>query len=152
MSHIYFSYGSNMDEASMRQRCPEAVYVGAGYLDDYQLVFTGFLTQRNRGGADILEQEGGQVWGLLYRLSDADLAKLDTNKVYPTVYKRFPVRIVRQEGGSMENVWTYSLCNKKDLSPYPTQAYLDLLIGAATQHGFPSPYLTYLRGFQAQTH
>jgi gamma-glutamylcyclotransferase (GGCT)/AIG2-like uncharacterized protein YtfP len=152
MSHLYFSYGSNMDEASMRQRCPEAAYLGAGYLDNYQLVFTGFLAQRNRGGADILQQEGGQVWGLLYRLSNADLAKLDANKVYPTVYDRFPVRIIRQEGGTLENVWTYSLCDKTDLSPTPTQAYLDLLIGAAMQHDFPTSYLSHLQSFQVQTH
>jgi len=91
----------------MTTRCPQACYLGAGYLSDYRLVFTRFLEKRNRGGADILKQVGSQVWGLLYAITDSDLAKLDANKVYPTVYHRFQVSIVRQEGGKLENVWTF---------------------------------------------
>jgi gamma-glutamylcyclotransferase (GGCT)/AIG2-like uncharacterized protein YtfP len=137
-----------MDEASMRQRCPEAQYLGVGYLENYQLVFTGFLEKRNRGGADIIKLKGSQVWGLLYELSDSDLATLDANKVYPFVYNRFSVRIENQEGGCMENVWTYSLCDKSDLSDSPTRAYLDLLIGAANLHRFPEAYLSHLQSFK----
>jgi gamma-glutamylcyclotransferase (GGCT)/AIG2-like uncharacterized protein YtfP len=146
--HLYFSYGSNMDADSMRQRYPGAVYVGKGYLENYRLVFTDFMEKRRRGGADILEQKGQKVWGLLYNLTAADLAALDANKVYPTVYDRFPVHIVQSDGHSLENVWTYALRDKSAANYPPTPAYLELLIQAAHRNQFPENYLAYLRSFQ----
>src|SRR5207253_2406805 len=116
------------DAESMRQRCPEAIHLGKGCLENYRLVFTDFMEKRSRGGADVLEEKGQKVWGLLYNLTDADLAKLDTNKVYPTVYDRFPVRIVQPDGSLLENVWTYALHDKSAANYQPTQAYLDLLL------------------------
>ena len=136
-----------MDAASMRRRCPESRCLGVGCLTDYQLVFTDFLAERHRGGADILPQNGAQVWGLLYELSEVDLNRLDANKVYPAVYERFPVHIQQPGGTVLENVWTYALRDKPSANYPPTQAYRDLLIQAATDHQFPESYLAYLRAF-----
>ena len=38
---IYLAYGSNLNLAQMKKRCPEAKVIGKANLRDYQLLFRG---------------------------------------------------------------------------------------------------------------
>ena len=41
LTQTYFAYGSNLDAAQMRARCPSAKLLGAAILDGYRLGFAG---------------------------------------------------------------------------------------------------------------
>ena len=77
---LYFAYGSNMNPIRMAQRCPGAITLGVGVLRNYRLA--------ERLYADIDFQEGAEVHGVLYLISEQNLRSLDAREGYPKVYRR----------------------------------------------------------------
>lgn len=93
----YFAYGSNMDVEQMQFRCPDAIRVAKATLHNYKLT--------EREFADIDESAGGAVYGLLWRISAADLKALDRYEGFPTVYQRKTVKVtVRLSDGRIKQV------------------------------------------------
>jgi len=74
---LYFAYGSNLDPAQMRERCPESTVVGLASLADYRISFPRYSNRWGGGTASIQLAHGETAWGVLYELTDEDLAKLD---------------------------------------------------------------------------
>ena len=146
-SHLYFSYGSNISLEKMQKLCPQAILIGVGYLSDYQLVFTTHLEQRSRGGADVVPQADAQVWGLVYQISDAELAAMDANKFYPEIYDRIEVYIQLRDTQATTIAWTYVMQDKQKSFAQPSADYIQLLLNAAQANGFPMAYQEYLRSF-----
>ena len=79
---LYFAYGSNMSRAQMRARCPDHECLGKAVLNDHALCFPRTSPIRNCGVAGLVEQPGAQVWGVVYRLNERDLAALDRREGY----------------------------------------------------------------------
>lgn len=77
---LYFAYGSNMNPLRMGHRCPGATALGVGVLRNYQIA--------ERLYADIDFQEGGEVHGVLFLITDQHLRSLDAREGYPKVYRR----------------------------------------------------------------
>ena len=67
---LYFAYGSNMDGAAMRCRCPGAQARGTAVLADHRF-FIG-----PEGWGSIRPARGNRVHGVLWRLTPRDLAAL----------------------------------------------------------------------------
>lgn len=79
---LYFAYGSNLDPAQMKRRCPTVETVDPATLYGYRLIFAGASKNWDGGGvATILpptsESEKPQVPGYLYSLTHDDLQQLD---------------------------------------------------------------------------
>ena len=73
----YFAYGSNLCGDRLRMRNKSARLVGTARLDGYRLDFTlSSLTWRG-AAADIVADEGGVVWGVVWELDEEDAASLD---------------------------------------------------------------------------
>ncbi|MGH2950495.1 MAG: gamma-glutamylcyclotransferase family protein [Solirubrobacterales bacterium] len=89
--HTYFAYGSNLDREGMAARCPDSAPLGRATLDGWALTF--------RGVADIEPREGTCTDGVLWRISDRDLGRLDAYEGHPRLYRRelLPVRAERGE-------------------------------------------------------
>lgn len=104
---LYFAYGSNLDVAQMRERCPDSRPMHPATLPDYRLVFSG-ISRRwgNAGSASVMAQPGAEVAGLVYRMPPGDIATLDGYESVPTVYTRQEVRARTPEGESLA-VFTY---------------------------------------------
>lgn len=66
---LYIAYGSNLNKAAMRRRCPDARPLGKFYLTDARLVF--------RGVADVEYSPGDRVPCGLWAISDQDERHLD---------------------------------------------------------------------------
>jgi AIG2-like family len=66
---LYLAYGSNLNVAAMKQRCPDAVRVGSRMIDNAQLVF--------RGVADMLYMPGHKCPAALWEISERDEEALD---------------------------------------------------------------------------
>ncbi len=84
MSVRYFAYGSNLAIAQMHQRCPESKFRGLGLLRDYKWIIC------ERGYANICKtskSDGGhKVWGLIFSITDRDVALLDKYEGVPYAY------------------------------------------------------------------
>ena len=79
---LYFAYGSNMDCAQIRTRCPSASFIGIAKLPNHKIAFTRKSTRRGCGVADVVRQDGAGVWGVVYEITDSDLAQLDKDEGY----------------------------------------------------------------------
>src|ERR1041385_6322192 len=109
--HLYFAYGSNMDALQMKDRCPDAQLLGPATLPGYTLAFTIYSPKRNCGCADIVVKEGENVHGLLYRLHEEDLARMDGFEGHPIHYQRIIVSV--EHGGSVLEAHTYEVVTKE---------------------------------------
>ena len=141
---LYFAYGSNMDAAQIKERCPEAELLGPAVLKNYELAFTIYSPTRRCGCADIVAKNATQVYGLLYRLVDEDLARMDEHEGHPIHYQRIPVTVVCN--GRRMNAVTYEVVNKQEQIP-TSDEYLNLLRNSAKIHAFPEDYQAFLATF-----
>ena len=87
---IYIAYGSNMDFGQMEIRCPDAVFLGAGMLKDWRLMFKG---SRTGSYATIEKEKGLTTPVLLWKISAADEARLDRYEGFPTFYYKKTITV-----------------------------------------------------------
>ena len=52
---LYIAYGSNLNLAQMKYRCPTAKFIGTGILENYELQFKGSLHNAHATIAQKLE-------------------------------------------------------------------------------------------------
>ena len=84
--YLYFAYGSNLWLPRMRERCPDAWTRGGATLNGYRLV--------ERLYADIEKHAGAHVQGVLYSVTERDIAMLDQCEgLSRGVYRRINVRV-----------------------------------------------------------
>ena len=104
---FYFAYGSNMDEARVRERGMPFTTRAAGSLKDYELRFNKIAKQiPGAGHANVVQAPGSWVEGVLYELSDGkDIERMDPFEGYPVRYDRRLVTIQTDEGG--RTAWVY---------------------------------------------
>ena len=96
---LYFAYGSNMNPTRMAKRCPGAIALGGAVLLNHRLA--------ERLYADIDFVSGATVEGVIYLISEANLARLDACEGYPKVYRRLWLE-VEFDGGIYQAI-TYEM-------------------------------------------
>jgi gamma-glutamylcyclotransferase (GGCT)/AIG2-like uncharacterized protein YtfP len=144
MTNVYFSYGSNMDVNKLKQICSSSKLLGVARVRGYRLSFSieSEYWIWKGGVGDIIRDDGSEVWGLIYELSDSDLDTLDKYEVAPPVYRRISIEAMSAEK-KVPGVWTYEVAEKKGFV-LPSKAYLDIIKSAAEKYGFPSSYKRFL--------
>jgi gamma-glutamylcyclotransferase len=136
---LVFSYGSNLDGAQMRARCPSARLLGRARLPGHALVFGGFSGRWGGAVASVVRRRGQAVEGILYALSKADLRALDGFEGAPWVYERV-ARLVTTEGGARRRAFVYALCALGPGHRPPAPCYLAVLWRAYERLRFdPAP-------------
>lgn len=70
---MYFAYGSNMSDEQIRERCPSHRFVCVAQLPGYRLAFTRRSEKRGCGVADVIAAQNAAVWGVVFKMTDADL-------------------------------------------------------------------------------
>lgn len=135
---LYFAYGSNMDQAQMKSRCPNATLKTTAVLPHHKLAFTIFSPKRRCGCADVVESKDDSVYGLLYELSEEELLLMDGFEGCPTAYQRILVKVLDTDGRE-HNAYTYEVATKRE-GLYPSEEYLGLILKAAKHFAFPEAY------------
>lgn len=141
---IYFAYGSNMETTQMQARCPGHTLLGIGCLHHYTLAFTRWSRAWNSGTADILPEKGGEVWGVLYKLTLENLRGMDTFADYPHSYIRLDVPI-EQEG---EHFPAFTYVAVRQGLFVPSSAYMNRMISGAAENNIPESYIAFLKTFE----
>ena len=91
-TNLYLAYGSNLNLAQMRYRCPTAKVVGYTYLPDRKLVFRG----ASMGSYLTLDEAPGAYPGVpcgVFEITERDLMFLDWYEGYPRFYRRGTVPV-----------------------------------------------------------
>lgn len=129
----YFAYGSNMNPSQMAQRCPQSFIEGPGALWGYRLAFAG--RSGSWGGPVATVIEGDNFCeGLVYSVTERDLAMLDQYEGHPTVYRRERHEIVMQDGSRLQ-CWVY-LHNSGPALERPSEKYLGVIRRGYERYGF----------------
>ena len=143
MAIKYFAYGSNLDLPQMKRRCPSSELISKGSLPDYRLTFNKFSSGWGGGVADVIQDQGSKVWGLVFELSDTDLERLDRYEGYhkdcTSLYERWKT-VIDTPNGQVSDVWVYTVVEKQKFVK-PTLGYLQIIKDATKKWNFPKTYL-----------
>ncbi|WP_426747457.1 gamma-glutamylcyclotransferase [Myxococcus faecalis] len=145
---LYFAYGSNLDLAQMRTRCPGATVEARATLPGHTLVFGGYSHSWGGAVASLQRVRGAHVEGLLYRLTPEDVRALDAFEGHPFVYKR-AVRLVTDMAGRRRRAQVY-LMPEASFKPWaPAIRYFKVLWRAYERLGFNRAVLKAALGIEA---
>ena len=141
---LYFAYGSNLSSARMREtdRAPSARLVGTATLHGHVLEWhkrgadgTGKCTVRRT------ESRADGVWGVLWEVELADLARLDA--VEGAGYERVKLQVTT--GNDRFEVFAYiARSSHCDASLKPADWYREFVLAGAREHGLPARWIAFL--------
>ena len=126
----YFAYGMNTNLEQMAARCPGAVCLGPAWINDYALVFRYF--------ADIEPEAGGWCDGVLWEITDDNLAALDRLEGYPWHYTRFTVAVHTDRGS--DTALVYQMTDQSYEQP-PSGHYYNMVAEGYVQNSVPTDQL-----------
>jgi gamma-glutamylcyclotransferase (GGCT)/AIG2-like uncharacterized protein YtfP len=144
----YFAYGSNMNWEQMQRRCPSAKFVCVASLKNYRFAIARHSRLRNCGTANIFAETGSEVWGIVYDVSEQELAVLDG---FEDGYRREKVQVLSIGNGQSSIEVLVYIAEKEDNVPLPSSEYRQLIIAGARYWNIPEMYLLVLEQLQAAT-
>ncbi len=135
---FYFAYGSNMDEAAMRARCPKSKPIGRGRLARHRFALMA------DGYATVVRDPASEAHGVLYDLALSDMPALDRyEEVSRGVYSKAMQPVLRPDGRPVR-----ALVYIGAAPPAAGQAkkpdYMKGVIAAARSAGLPAAYVDFL--------
>ncbi|MGB8389940.1 poly-gamma-glutamate hydrolase family protein [Mycobacterium sp.] len=133
--HSYFAYGSNLCVRQMALRCPDATDPRPAVLSDHDWLIN------QRSVATVEPFAGTQVHGVLWQLSDHDLAALDSAEGVPVRYRRDRLAVHTDDG--LSPAWVY-IDHRVTPGP-PRPGHLPSIINEAVHHGLPQRWVAFLR-------
>jgi gamma-glutamylcyclotransferase len=149
----YFAYGSNMQSATLRgRRGIDFQRAMAGRLHGWRLVLDKPpLVSVGQSFANIIPDATAEVLGVLYEISEADLAHLDMTEGVPLGnYQRIEILVqLVADGGATLNAFTLT-SDHRDPALQPSSRYMSLLIDGALEHDLPAEYVAFLRTVPAR--
>ena len=133
----YFAYGSNMSTNQMRNRLESASFkVGVAKLAGWRLIFDK-ISKDGTGKANLLKDEQGEVWGVIYQVTDEQMERLDD---FEKGYCRAEVEVALDGDNKSLDVITY-ISNERDPTLHPSRDYLNTIIEGAREHHLPEEYI-----------
>ncbi len=135
MGRIYFAYGSNMNPAQMKRRCPDSKALAKARIRGYRLAINA------RGVATIVPDETSYVSGVLWKISKTDEFKLDFFEgVKAGKYEKKKMRICI--GNNSVSALVYVDCVSD--AGIPREGYLEKIISGARFFGLGRKYISNL--------
>ena len=121
-TEFVFAYGSNMDPAQMRERCPGSdLSWFVAEARDKALWFPRKSTKRQGGVGSLKDEKGTSVWGVVFALSPNDLVRLDRFEgVENGAYERKEIKVFDSKG-KVHAVWAHLAVPQKE-APFPPTA------------------------------
>jgi len=145
----YFAYGSNMNERLFRERRHMApIETRIGRLTNHRLCFTiaGGMRPGLSAPANIADDPGGTVHGVLYLLTLPKFVRLDASEGRNYAYLWTEIE---DAAGNIVPAVTYKVPAAAP-EGRPSLPYLNLLREAARQRGLPAGYVAFLDGVETR--
>jgi hypothetical protein len=162
----YFAYGSNLNPKAVAEWCrhhnvkmPNMKSGKPAVVDNYRLCFPIYSDYWGGGTADIVYDPGKYVAGVLYDLTEPEMAildqkvgrKLDSTGREIGDYSRITVSAAPLTRGPAVQAITYQGTNPDRMHIAPTRYYMDLIIQGACEYGLSMMWVAYLQSFATQT-
>jgi gamma-glutamylcyclotransferase (GGCT)/AIG2-like uncharacterized protein YtfP len=144
----YFAYGSNMNWEQMQRRCPSAKFVCVASLKNYRFAIARHSRLRNCGTANIFAETGSEVRGIVYDVSEQELAILDG---FEDGYRRERMLVLAIDGSQSSIEVLVYIAKEEDDVPLPSSEYKQLIVAGAKHWNMPEFYLLMLEQLRAAT-
>lgn len=150
---LYFAYASNLDPELMRSHGPGHRVVGLAVMRDHRLAFPRFSEEWGGGLAGPQLAHGGEVWGIVYDLTDDDLRALDEKEGFRAAGDQHNVcdretanvDLVRPDDGSIPRRLRVLVYVPRTSNPSPpSRRYLETILRGAKHHRLPEEYVVRL--------
>ncbi len=138
----YFAYGANMDRQRLElHRAINVLEMRLGVLENYRLVFNKVSSIRpSTGCANIIPTEGQRVLGVLYRIAEPDIMKMDIFEgVSSGQYHRERV-LVKAEENDLVEAEVY-IADETRSGLEPSYEYLESVLKGARESGIDEDYI-----------
>jgi gamma-glutamylcyclotransferase len=139
LSFLYFSYGSNMASAEMAAWCPGHRFLGPARVDGHRLELRRRSIRWRAGVLDLVPSARCAVWGALYELPDASLARLDEKEGAGFAYRRIEVEPVLD--GAPRPAIAYEVIDKEPVEVPCATGYAELVLAGARERGLPAEWV-----------
>ncbi|XP_040179535.1 gamma-glutamylcyclotransferase [Rana temporaria] len=140
-SFYYFAYGSNLLKERILLDNPSASFHCTALLKDFRLAFGSHKGNRNTrwhgGAATVVESQGDEVWGVVWKLNISSLDSLDIQEgVDGGVYKPIEINVQTADGELVCRCYQMNQCVYGLTSPQ----YKQVLCMGAKQNDLPLQY------------
>lgn len=140
MKKLYLAYGSNLNKAQMKLRCPHARAIGTAELRNYELLFKGSKT----GSYLTIEaKHGGKIPIAVWEVDENDIKALDRYEGYPSFYykKELSININLYDGTEeRRRVFIYIMHENRPIG-IPSQGYVNICREGYRDFGFNEKFL-----------
>lgn len=141
MKKYYLAYGSNLNVAQMRWRCPDARALGTATIEDYRLLFKGSKT----GSYLTIEaQEGAQVPVAVWEVSEEDEKRLDRYEGFPIFYYKKELELtftgIKTGKKRKRKCFVYIMHEDRPIG-IPSRSYVETCIEGYRDFGFNLKYI-----------
>jgi cation transport regulator ChaC len=142
---LIFAYGSNMDLAQMKERCPNSDLASfVAEARGWKLRFPRESERRKGGVGSIEKLDRSSVWGVVFSVNERDLGRLDRREgVLIGSYTRGPCEVHKQNGEPVQTQ-TYFAVRQREQDFVPHKEYIDLYLQGAKHFGLPPHYIELL--------
>ena len=145
----YFAYGSNLDWAQMRQRCPSARFISVAKLPDHKLAFTRKSITRGCGVVDVIPQPNAEVWGAVFEIDERDIGSLDKSEGFSpgrvqNSYTREERHVLTDGDAEKPLAAVIYIAQKENQPPLPNAEYKALIVEGAKFWHLPPHYVAEL--------
>lgn len=135
----YFSYGENMDQATMALHCEKAVPVGQAVLDGFKFVMN------SDGFASIVPEAGGRVVGVLWKVDP--FAELALNKAMGVMAGKSGSLNLNVRTGRNRQVQALVYLPNNTRPSLCSGYALDRILEGARDFRLPAAYIDYLESW-----
>jgi hypothetical protein len=125
----------------MRRRCPSSRFVAIGRLPHYRFAIARHSRLRDCGTANIFPEPGGEVWGIVYEVTDQDLLIMDG---FEDGYRRERVFVYDASDGHHPMAALSYIAPREENAPLPNPEYKQLLLAGARHWRLPPDYCAML--------
>lgn len=145
---LYFAYGSNMFNRRLQLRVPSAKPVSKALLTGYEIQFHKKSNADGSAKCSILENEGSEVYGIVFEIDSDEKKLLDRVEGVGTGYeiKQLKINLPSKTIKAFAYVATESHI---DDSLRPFRWYKRLVLAGAEQHQLPEFYINRIRKIEA---
>jgi len=138
MTRLYFAYGSNMCKTQMAARSPGAQRLGSVEIAGYR-----FLINK-QGYATLISDPSARIFGTIWSITEQDEAQLD-------IYESVASSLYLKDIIDIPNYGPALVYFALDQAPgIPGIDYIEAIIEAARDQGFPLPYIKELASWRVK--